>query len=261
MALRLVLAVSCSAALCLAASAQPAGVILALRLQLGDRIVQHTDLVDRVEWVLPPSRLAAFAAQGAIINEEVRTSILSRGSVVSASSGVAKIVGTISSTVRDVPRKHTTSSHVAGASLVTQRNVDSGVTAYPLESAAMVGLPPNELHVGTHWTTRQHVVTTLGSGEASFEHTVAAIEGSQVRVDVTGSGTITGREYNLPHLLPGTIALNGSAWFDLASGLIAQESYRIENRLVKPAGSDRIGFIERMMWSRTCTKKDAPQAA
>ena len=108
----------------------------------------------------------------------------------------------------------------------------------------MVDLPDVPVTVGSRWTTRQQVLTTLGSGVATFDHVVSDISDGRVRIDVSGRGEITGHEYNLPHLLPGTISLTGSAWFDLDSGLVALESYRIENTLIKPAGAERIGFLE-----------------
>ena len=254
MALKLVLAAIGSAALSFAASAPPPTVVLALQLQSGERIVKRTDLVDRVQWVLPPARLAAFAAQGVIINEEIRTSVIASGSVVASTSRAATIAGIIATTVHDVPRQRTTNSREQGAARVTPRNVELGATIYPLDSAAMVELPANAVALGSRWTTHQHVLTTLGSGSATFEHTVAAIQDGRIRVDVTGTGTITGKEYNLPKLLPGTIRLQGSAWFDLATGLVSQESYRIANTLIKPAGTDQIGFIERMDAESSLTK-------
>ena len=246
MTLRLVLAAVISATFILASSAQPTDFKLILGLHVGDRLVKRSDLVDRILWVLPQSRLANFAAQGMVINEEIRTSTIATGTVVASSSHIATISGTIVTIVRDVPRKRITTSHTPGSSRVAPSDIEIGVNAYALEAAAMIGLPASAVHIGSRWTTRQHVLTTLGSGTATFEHVVAAIENGRIRVDVTGTGTITGKEYNLPRLLPGTIRLTGSAWFDPASGLFAQESYRIENSLIKPAGAGRIGFIERM---------------
>ena len=256
MILKYVLAAIGSATLSFAAVASPQSVQLAVRLHAGERIVKRSDLVDRVQWVLPPARLAAFAAQGAVINEEIRTTIVASGSVASTTSRAAKITGTIATTVRDVPRKRVTTSHTAGASVVTSRNAEVGTTVYELEGASMVDLPTGEVQMGSRWTTHQRVLTTLGSGNATFEHVVAAIEDGRVRVDIIGTGAITGKEYNLPKLLPGTIHLQGSAWFDPATGLVNQESYHIENTLVKLAGNDQIGFIERMDAELSLTKKD-----
>ena len=227
MSIRLVLAALSAAAVSLAAAAQPASFALTIRLHPGDRIVKRSDIVDRIEWVLPPARLAAFAAQGVIVNEETRTSTLGSGSISAATKGAVRVSGTIGTTVRDVPRHRTNVSHVFASALVSSRNVEVGSTMYYLEDAAMIDLPAAPVRIGSRWTTRQRVLTTLGSGSARFDHVVAAVESGRVRIDVTGSGTITGKEYNLPKLLPGTINLTGSAWFDPASGLLAQESYLI----------------------------------
>jgi hypothetical protein len=233
-----------AAAFSLSAAAPPEGYLLALRLQPGERIQQRSDLVDRIQWVLPQQRLDAFIAQGVVINEEVRTTTAAMGVVTSSSSAAATLEGSSFTTVRDIPRHRSASSSEGGVSRVTPRNVNVGTTVYAIESAPMVDLPDAPVTIGSRWTTRQQVLTTLGSGIATFDHVVTDISDQRVRVDVTGHGDITGKEYNLPHLLPGTISLTGSAWFDLESGLVALESYRIENTLIKPAGGERIGFLE-----------------
>ncbi len=242
---RLVLAASAAAAaFSLSAGAPPDGHLLALRLQAGERIQQRSDLVDRIQWVLPQKRLDAFIAQGIVINEEMRTTTAAIGVVTSTTSTAATLQGSSFTTVRDVPRHRSASSSDSGASRVTPRNVNVGTTVYAIESAPMVDLPDVPVTLGSRWTTRQRVLTTMGSGVATFDHVVSDISDGRVRIDVSGRGEITGKEYNLPHLLPGTISLNGSAWFDLDSGLVSLESYRIENTLIKPAGAERIGFLE-----------------
>jgi len=251
MALRLVLALACLCAALGAAGpasfAAPATEqLLALRLMPGDRIVQHSELVDGIDWQLPPARLEAFRSQGVVINEEVRTTIVATGVVKARSAGVARVSGKVTTTVHDVPRDKTLVTHDTGVSITTDRNVQTGTALYALEDAPMVDLPAAPVSLGTRWTTRQRVVTSLGSGVAVFQHVVAAIDGALVRVDVTGRGVITGKEYNLPRLLPGTIALRGSAWFDADSGLISQESYAIDNTLVKTSPQGPIGFIEHL---------------
>jgi hypothetical protein len=249
MALRLVLALAC---LCVAlgaagAAATPATEqILELRLAPGERIVQHSELVDRIGWQLPPARLEAFRSQGIVINEEVRTTILATGLVTSVTAGAAHVSGDVTTTVHDVPRNKTLVTHDTGVSITTERNMQTGTSVYALEDAPMIDLPATPVTLGMRWTTQQRVVTSLGSGVAVFQHVVAAVDGGPVRVDVTGRGAITGKEYNLPHLLPGTIALRGSAWFDPASGLISQESYAIDNTLVKTSAQGPIGFIEHL---------------
>jgi|SRR5271166_1919299 len=255
MHLRVVLALSCGGlALALNLRGAAAGTpdaqhsattyVLALRLAQGERIVEHADIVDRVTWVLPAAKLESFRAQGFIVNEEARTHVLAGGTVISASATSAAIKSEVTTTTYDVPRKHTSVSRDRGVSLITPANAQIGATRYAIEDAPMIDLPRSPVGLGSRWTTRQLIVTTLGSGTAVFEHVVSAVDGARVRVDVTGSGTITGKEYNLPRLLPGTISLSGSSWFDTATGLVVQESYHVDNVLVKPAGTERIGFTE-----------------
>ncbi|MBV8282065.1 MAG: hypothetical protein JO347_08385 [Candidatus Eremiobacteraeota bacterium] len=245
MSLRVVLALVC---LCAATSAQAGGppVLLALRLTSGERVVEHSDLVDRIAWKLAPDRLAVFRSQGVIIDEDVRTSIVATGVVLSVRHGAARIQGDVITSVHDVPRNQFTGSRDRGISTVTPRNTQAGTKLYALEDAPMVDLPSAPVALGSTWTTAQRVLTSLGSGTATFTHRVASFEGGLVRIDVTGHGAITGKEYNLPRLLPGTIALRGTAWFDPATGLVSQESYRIDDTLVKHQGGNDIGFVERL---------------
>jgi hypothetical protein len=217
---------------------------LALRFALGERIVEHADVVDRVTWILPAARLEAFRSQGFIIEEQTRTHVAGSGLVTAVDSRGASITSDISTTTYDVPRHNASAAHDRGVSVIAPDNSQAGTTLYAIEDAPMIDLPRAPVALGSRWTTQQRVVTTLGSGKATFEHAVGAVDGTRIRIDVTGTGTITGKEYNLPHLLPGTISLKGSAWFDRATGLIVQESYHVENTLVKPAGAERIGFTE-----------------
>jgi hypothetical protein len=249
MALRLVLALAClyAALGVMSSAAAPATEqLLALRLTPGDRIVQHSELIDGIDWQLPPERLETFRSQGVVVNEEVRTTIVATGVVESLSGGAARVSGDVTTTVHDVPRNKTLVTHDTGVSITTARNVQTGTSLYALEDAPMIDLPATPVSLGTRWTTKQRVVTSLGSGVAVFQHVVAAIDGDVVRVDVTGRGVITGKEYNLPRLLPGTIALRGSAWFDADSGLISQESYAVDNTLVKASPQGPVGFIEHL---------------
>ena len=249
MNVRRVLALACAAGLAITGSAaaqQPGSYVLRLSLSAGERLVQHSDLVDRIDWKLPAARLEAFRSQGMVIDEEVRTTILANGTVLSANATAARVRGDVTTTVHDVPRNKIAVSHDSGTALVTPRNVQVGAKLYALEDAPMIDLPAEPVVVGSRWMTQQHVLTSLGSGNAVFEHVVATADGDRVRIDVTGRGRITGKEYNLPGLLPGAIALHGSAWFDRASGLIVQESYAIDNTLVKAKGETPIGFVEHL---------------
>lgn len=259
MSLRLVLALASSCALaitpCVGASAHadagslPAkgsGVVLALHLTTGNRLIEHSDLVDRIDWKLPAARLEAFKSQGVVISENVQTTIIATGLVLSAHAGIARIQGDVTTTVHDVPRNQVSTSRDRGVATVTTRNTQHGTKVYALEDAPMVDLPVTPVKLGTSWTTTQRVLTSLGSGTATFSHVVTSFEGSLVRIDVTAHGSITGKEYNLPRLLPGTIALHGTAWFDPASGLVSQESYRVDNTLLKRQGGTDIGFVEHL---------------
>jgi len=249
MNVRRVLALACLAGLAATPSAAadlPGSYLLQLRLVAGERVIQHADLVDRIDWKMPAVRLEAFRSQGMVVDEEMRTTILAVGTVVSASATAAHVHGDVTTTVHDVPRDKIAVSHDSGLAIVTPRNVQVGAAQYALEDAPMIDLPGSPVVLGSKWTTRQRVLTSLGSGTAAFEHVVAATDGDLVRIDVTGQGQITGKEYNLPRLLPGTIALRGSAWFDRSSGLIVQESYSIDNTLVKVTGGIPIGFIEHL---------------
>lgn len=231
--------------------------MLALRFAPRERLVEHADVVDRVTWILPAARLAAFKSQGFTIEEQTRAHLLGSGVVLAMNSGDATIQSSVAATTYDAARHNTSVTHDRGVALITPANSQIGSTRYAIEDAPMIDLPRVPIALGSRWTTHQRVMTTLGSGAATFEHVVTSVDGSRVRVDVTGTGAITGKEYNLPHLLPGTISLIGSAWFDMATGLIAQESYHVENTLVKPAGTERIGFTESLDADSDVHKEEA----
>ncbi|HEY6357072.1 MAG TPA: hypothetical protein VIX35_02445 [Vicinamibacterales bacterium] len=218
--------------------------VLALRFTPGERIVEHADIVDRMTWILPAAQLESFRSHGVVIEEQSRTHLLGTGVVTAVDARGAAVASDVAITTYDVPRQQVSATHQHGVTVITPANTQAGTALYPVEDAPMIGLPGTPVALGDRWTTRQRVVTRLGSGIATFEHVVGAVNGTRVRVDVSGAGTITGKEYNLPRLLPGTIRLTGSAWFDQAAGLIVQESYHVENELVKPDGSEQIGFIE-----------------
>jgi len=69
--------------------------------------------------------------------------------------------------------------------------------------------------------SRLPVMTTLGSGTATIDHTIVKTEGSVVEIAIKGEGVISGMEYNLPRLLPGAIGIVGDARFDRATGTVA----------------------------------------
>jgi len=86
------------------------------------------------------------------------------------------------------------------------------------------------------------VVEELRAGD----HEVTGLANGRLEIAVQGHGAITGQEYHLPKLLPGTIELDGTAWYDLATHLVTAESYAIRNRLIKPMEGEESGFDERL---------------
>jgi hypothetical protein len=221
-------------------------VVLALRFSPGERIVEHGDSVDRIQWLLPPEKLEGFRRAGFVIDEELRRSFVAHGRVLSVENGVALIRGDVRFDLHDVPRSRFSTRQVSADERITQRNTEAGASSQPYDvtDAPMLDLPAHPLALGESWTTVQHVLSTLGSGDMTFVHTVAESSGGLVRVDVTGEGRITGAEYKQPRLLPGSMRLSGSAWFDTRLGLITQESYQVDSLLAMAAGTSRIGFSE-----------------
>src|SRR5215467_5996498 len=243
-----------------AASAPAPAYMLALRFAPGERINEHAYVVDRVTWILPPAKLEQFRAQGVIIEEQTRTQLAGTGLVTSLTPRGASVKNDLSVTLYDVPRHIYGVARDRSVAVITSANTQAGASQYSIEDAPMIELPRGPVVVGSRWTTRQRVGTTIGSGMCTFHHVVAAVDVSRIRIDVSGSGSITGKEYHLPRLLPGTIALSGSAWFDSVSGLIVQESYHVENTLVKTLHGERLGFVESLD-ADTDAHKEAPAAS
>ncbi len=219
-------------------------IVLAVHMQPGSYIVEHSTYDDRVAWVLPPDKLAAFARSGVVINEDKLTRVVAVATVTSTLRNMMTLNGNIDTTVNDVPRHRTQHDNTALAATVTPRNDPLPARPLDLEESAMVDLPVTHLCVGQSWRTRVPVATTLGSGIASIVHTVVSTNGSMVEIDVKGDGAITGVEYNLPHLLPGSFSISGKAWFDVVGGIVTQESYVVRNRLIRTVREKTIGFIE-----------------
>lgn len=227
------------------AHATQASYTLRLHLRPGDVIAQSADIVDRNDWVMPKARLEAFRRSGLVINEEVRHTVSARARVYSVAHGVATLRGTAHIVERDVPRNGRTSRYAPIDSSVTELNNDAaGVEPLDISESAAAALPATAVRVGETWTTSQRVRTTLGSGRVAFRHTLRSVRGSLLEIAVSGRGTITGDEYNLPRLLPGSIELTGTTWLDLRWGVATKESYRIHNRLVKPVRDEAVGFDE-----------------
>ncbi len=217
---------------------------LALRLHAGERLVEHRFENDRVDWKLPHKRMEHFQKAGVIINEEVHLTSVTRVVVDSVEGGIAKISGDVALTSFDVPRNVTTAVNRSFVTGLRSDNVPQVGGPLDVQDAAMTALPVKPLHLGQRWQTRSRVMTTLGSGDAVFDHQIVSFENGLVRITVSGKGAITGSEYHLPKLLPGSIELHGDAWYDPGSGLITQESYAEHNRLLKPAEGEQIGFDE-----------------
>jgi hypothetical protein len=225
-------------------AAAACSILLSLHLHTGSHLIEHSTYDDRVAWVLPPDRLAAFARAGVVINEEKKTRIVAVATVATTMRDMFTLNGTLDTTTVDEARHRAQHSLVTLASTVTPRNEPLPARVLDVEEAAMAELPTQRLCVGQSWLTRIPVVTTLGSGVASIQHKIVGFDGLLVEVDVKGSGIITGLEYNLPRLLPGSIGIAGRAWFDPAGGLITQESYVLHNRLIRTVHGKTIGFLE-----------------
>jgi hypothetical protein len=234
-----------------------AAVTLTLHLHAGDRIIEHAYSLDRIQWILPQARLEAMRRGGAVIQEEFHTTSSADETVVAAFGGHALVRGHVEVTTLDVPRAKTAKDTATRTASVAADNTTSG--RYDIADAPMVAFPHTPVALGTKWSTRLLVITPLGSGVARFVHRVSQIDSDLVRVDVSGTGTITGKEYNLPKLLPGTIALQGSAWYSLSQGIVVRESYRIENTIIKPAGAEQIGFRE-VLYTETDAHKAGRRA-
>jgi len=230
-------------------------------LHLGDRIAEHASLEDQVEWKLPEKRLERFRKAGVIIKEDRRITIAADALVVSARASLTSLQTHERISSFDVPRNRLTVTEESFPSSLTADNVQRATNQLSEAEAAMVGFPITPTRpgsIGQHWRTHLTVVTTLGSGSITFNHVISSLDNGRVEIRVDGRGVITGMEYHLPKLLPGSIRLTGSAWYDPASGLVMQESYLIHNQLLKPAEGEQIGFDERLTVDST-TRKLGPK--
>ena len=231
-----------AATTCVAARPAATGFDLKLRLAVGDRLFEHHYQTDRVEWKLPKRRLQPFIRAGVIIHEERHTVAVLRARVDAVQDGTATLSGDVSASTLDVPRHENTTVHQTFVARLTGNNLPQPLDHPAIEDAAAIGLPRHAVRIGSCWDVRTPVTTELGSGFVLFHHCLQSRDGDLLRISISGNGTITGSEYHLPKLLPGSIEVVGAAWYDLANGLITQESYRIHDRLLKPAEHERIGF-------------------
>lgn len=228
-----------------AASCAPLRYSLTLTLSRGDRVSETTVEDDRVEWKLPKRRLDDFRRSGVVIDEERRTTTQARAVVVAATARQASLQGSASLETFDIPRNVKTTARSPFNVMIDAGNTRAASRSYSLQEAAMIQLPLGPQPIGYSWTTRESVLTTLGSGEATLTHTLVSA-GKLLKIRVHGGGAITGVEYNLPKLLPGSMSIEGFAWYDPASKLITRERYAIDNRLLKPDGAETIGFQEKL---------------
>lgn len=229
----------------IAFAALVSSLVLSLHFHPGETLHRHTTIIDRTNWILPKARLEAFRRGGAVITEDVRTTIDSRETVAGIAAGMVHLSGLTVVSSYDVPRQRKIDSREIVDSRLTARNHAPGLeNQLEVAEAATADLPAGAVKLGSGWRTRELVTTSLGSGTLTIVHTVARVENSRVEIEIAGRGVITGKEYNLPKLLPGSIEIHGTAWYDPQAGLFTHEKYAIHNTLVKPAGPERIGFDE-----------------
>ena len=230
-------------------------------LHAGDRMSEHASFEDQVEWKLPRKRLERFRKAGVILKEDRRITIEADAVVVSVRAAGASLQTNERISSFDVPRNQLTVTENSFLASLTADNVQPATNQLSEAEAAMVGFPITPTrpgYVGERWRTCLTVVTTLGSGTVTFDHVISGFNNGRAEIRVDGRGVITGMEYHLPKLLPGSIRLTGNAWYDPASGLVTQESYLIHNQLLKPAEGEQIGFDERLTADST-TRKIQPK--
>ncbi|HLJ82600.1 MAG TPA: hypothetical protein VKT51_00320 [Candidatus Eremiobacteraceae bacterium] len=221
----------------------PAALTLLMHFARGEHLAETVSSSDRVAWVLPKVKLEAARRNGIVIVEDTVSVTIAALSVVSADAATATIHSIARTVTLDVPRRTsaTTRSNAAAA-----YRTDGGHSASSLSpvDAVLADLPHADLSLGARWTTHELVLTKLGSGEMEIVHTVTALSDASATIDVKGFGSITGVEYDLPHLLPGKMFISGTAVFDRVSGTFVRETYALHNSLIKPDRDEHIGFDE-----------------
>jgi len=217
--------------------------LLSLAFHPKQSIYQRAQILDKNDWILPKKRLERFRRAGFTINEERHVVVTAWTTVESVTSDAAKLSSLVRVRSYDVRRNIESDDQENVSVEVTANNhrLGGGLRLEEAE-AAMEDLPTHPVGIGSSWTTRERVSTELGSGSALFHHRIAAVDGDVVEIAVSARGSITGAEYDLPKLLPGTIELIGMAWFDRKTRGFFHESYAIHNAIVKPAEHERIGF-------------------
>ena len=247
------------------ALAQGGAIAAARPLRAGDQISGRVFENDRIEWKLPAKRLERFRKAGVIITEEHRITSVVLASVVSASAAGSVVRLTVHTTSYDVPRATTTVADQTSCARLMPDNEPGAHGDLDVAGAALVGLPISfgePGRIGRRWRTRVAVTTELGTGVVTFYHSLIELGDGRVEIGVTGTGTITGAQYHLPKLLPGSIQMHGTAWYDVRTGIVTQESYYIHNRLLKPAEGEQIGFDQRLTVDATSRlRRAAPSGA
>jgi hypothetical protein len=228
----------------------PAAIVLLLALTRGERVNELISSSDRVSWVLPKVKLDQARAAGIIVDEDLVTVADMSAIVTGIDGSVATLDSRAIVTSLDVPRRQKSKHNVSSTSTIDARNTPQRVRLSP-EDAATADLPASAVTVGSTWTTRESVLTTLGSGILVIQHTVTSCSGDRVTVHIHGAGKIVGVEYDLPHLLPGAMLITGTAIFDRTAGAFVSEHYAIHNSLLKPDGAEHIGFDEHEILSIT----------
>ena len=221
----------------------PAAIVLLLQLTHGERFAESISTSDRVSWVLPKVKLDHARANGIVVDEDLVTVADVSASVTALDGGVATLASHAIITTLDVPRRVRNKHDVTDTASVDARNTPQAVRLAP-EQAATADLPVGAVTVGSTWTTRESVLTTLGSGTLVIQHTVTSTSGGRVTVLIHGAGKIVGIEYDLPRLLPGAMLLTGTAIFDRVAGVFVSEHYAMHHSLLKPDGTEHIGFDE-----------------
>jgi hypothetical protein len=230
----------------------PAAIVLLLQLTRGEHFSELISSSDRVSWVLPKAKLDRARATGIVIDEDQVAVADISASVTDIENGVATLDSRSNVSTLDVPRRLRSKRTSSDTSTVDARNTPQRPRLSP-EEAATANLPVGAVTVGSAWTTSESVLTTLGSGTLVIRHTVTANAGGRVTVQIHGSGKIVGVEYDLPHLLPGAMVLDGTAVFDRNAGTFISEHYDMHNSLLKPDGKEHIGFDEHESMSITTT--------
>ena len=221
----------------------PAALALLMHFARGERLSETVSSSDRVAWVLPKVKLEAARRAGVVIVEDTVSVTMAGLTVLNADAASATIHSIATTVTLDVPRRTSATNHSNAAATFRTDGAHSAASLSPVD-AVLADLPRSNLSLGAQWSTRELVLTKLGSGQMEILHTVTALSDGSATIAVKGVGPITGIEYDLPHLLPGRMFIKGTAVFDRASGTFVRETYSLHNTLIKPDRDEHIGFDE-----------------